>query len=195
MCDSPDWPSPTSRVKERMPDGLFYQGEPWHCPPHWQLPNMFENVDTFVVVRNPYERVVSEYYCSSYGYKGPDPDLVETFQNWVTGNVSEVLTLIHGHMLPQNYYVYDENGLKVIDHILRYESLSEDFDALMKEYGIPVTLPSKEDSKQIFHTYNRKGVKDAKHMTVADLSPANIKLINEVYSRDFEFFGYQMIQA
>jgi hypothetical protein len=152
-------------------------------------------VDTFVVVRNPYERVVSEYYCSSYGYKGPDPDLVETFQNWVTGNVSEVLTLIHGHMLPQNYYVYDENGLKVIDHILRYESLSEDFDALMKEYGIPVTLPSKEDSKQIFHTYNRKGVKDAKHMTVADLSPANIKLINEVYSRDFEFFGYQMIQA
>jgi len=197
-CDNPDWPKVEKRIAERMPPGLFYQGEPWHCPHHWQLPNMFEEVDTFAVVRNPYERVVSEYYCSAYGYKGPDPDKVETFQNWVTANVTEVARDIRGHMLPQNYYVYDLNGDKVITHVLHYENLSNEFDALMQEYGISIKLPSKGDSAPMFHTYDHskqyQGESGSKHMTVNDLSPENIQTINKIYARDFELFGYNMIQ-
>jgi Sulfotransferase family len=192
-CDSPDWPKVQRRIDERMPAGLKYVGEPWHCPTQWQLPYMFENVDTFVVVRNPYERVVSEYYCSSYGYKGPNPDLVETFNHWVFGNVTDVTRALHGHMLPQAYYVYDENGNKIIDHVIRYENLSAEFDALMVEYGLPIKLPSKKEGIPMFHTYNRKGVSHSQQMTVNELSPENIAKINEVYARDFELFGYRIL--
>lgn len=52
-CTTPDWEMPKKRLVERMPAGLVYQGEPWHAPPHWNVPNMLEGSDTFVVVRNP----------------------------------------------------------------------------------------------------------------------------------------------
>lgn len=52
-CSTPDWEFPKKRLVERMPAGLVYQGEPWHAPPHWNVPNMLEGSDTFVVVRNP----------------------------------------------------------------------------------------------------------------------------------------------
>ena len=52
-CTTPDWDFPKKRLVERMPAGLVYQGEPWHAPPHWNVPNMLEGSDTFVVVRNP----------------------------------------------------------------------------------------------------------------------------------------------
>ena len=35
-----------------------------------------------------------------------------------------------GHFLPQHVYVYDMEGNQVIDHILRFEQLNEDFSAL-----------------------------------------------------------------
>ncbi len=51
-CDNPDWEYPTKEL-ESTPAGLIYQGFPWHAPPHWNVPNILEGSDTFVVVRNP----------------------------------------------------------------------------------------------------------------------------------------------
>jgi hypothetical protein len=96
-------------------------------------------------------------------------------------------------MLPQHYYVYNEHGDKVIDHILRYENLKEDFDALMEQYKLPVRMPEKS-AKTIFH-YKRDDKSGAKKMMVNDISPENIQKINEIYSRDFEFFGYPTISV
>ena len=193
-CERPDWEFPKTRRWERMPAGLKFIGEPWHSPPHWQEPNRMEGADTFLVVRNPYDRIISEYYCSSYGYKGPNPDDPDVFNNWIDGNVTLVTQELHGHMLPQHYYVYDENGIKVVDHILRYENLAEEFDNLMREYRIPITMPPKS-SKTVHHTYRLRGSEKKRIFKVGDISAANIKLINNVYDRDFEYFRYPKIHA
>jgi hypothetical protein len=103
-------------------------------------------------------------------------------------------------MQNQNYYVYDLNGDKAIStHVLHYENLSNEFNALMQEYGISIKLPGKADSAPLFHTYDNskqyQGDSGTKHdMTVKDLSPENIQTINKVCARDFELFGYGMIQ-
>jgi hypothetical protein len=52
-CETPDWDFPKKRRVDRMPAGLHYQGEPWHAPPHWNDPNMMEDSDTFLIIRNP----------------------------------------------------------------------------------------------------------------------------------------------
>merc|ERR1712241_1254472 len=41
---------------------------PWHTPLHWLKENPFAGSKTFTVIRNPYDRVVSEYYSVWDGY-------------------------------------------------------------------------------------------------------------------------------
>eukprot|EP00545_Synedropsis_sp_CCMP1620_P004730 CAMPEP_0119005186 /NCGR_PEP_ID=MMETSP1176-20130426/1571_1 /TAXON_ID=265551 /ORGANISM="Synedropsis recta cf, Strain CCMP1620" /LENGTH=811 /DNA_ID=CAMNT_0006956963 /DNA_START=82 /DNA_END=2517 /DNA_ORIENTATION=+ len=193
-CETPDWDFPKKRRVDRMPNGLTYQGEPWHAPPHWNDPNMMEGSDTFLIVRNPYDRIISEYYCSAFGYKGDNREDPVVFNEWLAGNLTLLSEKLQGHMLPQNYYVYDENGIKVVSHILRYENLQPEFDALMEQYNLPLRMPEKS-AKTVFH-FKKKGSKkdgDANKITINDISPENIQMMNEVYARDFEFFGYPPI--
>jgi hypothetical protein len=95
-------------------------------------------------------------------------------------------------MLPQHYYVYDENGDRVVTHILRFENLQPEFDSLMEQYGLPVRLPPKS-SKTVFHF--RGKAKEEEKININSISPENILKINEVYSRDFEYFGYPTIKV
>ncbi len=42
-------------------NGKPFFGESWHCPHHWMNPNPHQGKATFCVIRNPYDRYVSEY--------------------------------------------------------------------------------------------------------------------------------------
>ena len=99
-------------------------------------------------------------------------------------------------MLPQHYYAYDEHGNKTVNHLLRYENLQPEFDALMEQYNLPMRMPEKS-AKTVFHfKKNTKGKKDAaEKITVSSISPENIQKINKFYARDFEFFGYPTIST
>jgi hypothetical protein len=33
----------------------FTHAEKWHTPPHWFVDNPFKGMDTFTIVRNPYD--------------------------------------------------------------------------------------------------------------------------------------------
>jgi hypothetical protein len=62
-------------------------------------------------------------------------------------------------------------------HILKFENLAPEFDALMSHYNIQgITLTRENSSTKFF--------------TVSDFSPELIALINQVYDKDFEIFGY-----
>jgi hypothetical protein len=89
-------------------------------------------------------------------------------------------------MMPQHFFVYDANdGTQVIDHVLRYETLQEDFAKLMEQYQLPIRLP-KQAQKSPNETEGRR-------LTVADLTPETIQLINDFATEDFRMFGYEMI--
>lgn len=172
---------------------------PWHCPPSkFAAGNKFARVRTFAVVRDPYERMISEYY---YFFKSQGKrnyrnvvtgkrdftgDLNDPrFMNrWIDMAVQAAAAQGHcynGHCVPFYDFVYAPDGTRVVSHVLKMESLREEFEALMDRYQMPVALEQ--------HNV-RKGNST---LGVRDLSADTIAKINEWSRRDFEVFGYDML--
>lgn len=117
------------------------------------------------------------------------PPTVTIFNKWIRRAVKKVMP-VTGHMVPQAYYVYEEtNGTtrKVVDHVLKYETLHQEFPNLMKQYGldhVKLQPRRRRDRDRIGNST----------FDVSDLDPHTICYINERYSKDFEYFGYPKIE-
>ena len=161
--------------------GRFHQEYGWwHELPSRKSQALLQKYDWFMVVRNPYSRIVSEFHCH-WGGVGDDVHKYDRngFNQYIQNAIKTRANRPRGdHYTPQYLYKIGVPGLNV----LKFENLKEEFDALMKKYEINLTLDKTSNS-----SHNRK------RFTVTDLGPNSIKLINEVYRQDFEVFGYRMI--
>ena len=168
-----------------------YDAELWHTPPHWISPNILKDADTFIVVRNPYTRYVSEYFCPFYRRKGNKrPDNPREMNQWIQKIIHDNLDKAqNGHMLPIHYYIWDEqdNHTRKIDHVLKYEDrLPERFHMLMNDYGLDnITLMTK----------SRESNFNARNTTALDLSDETIRIINDYARKDFQLLGYPMVST
>ena len=189
--------------------GKPVQGCPlWHIPPHYfQLPrfphNPYENAKLFAVVRNPFDRLISEFfYARHYGSLKNSTLTVNRLNAWVRffmirakeatkGDIANNITGNHkyflnaGHFIPQYDFVFDGDK-RVIHHVLKFEQLHDDFHELMALYNLNLTLPSKKEN----HVRNV-----TKTMSAKDLTPDLIELIEEVYANDFREFGYTLLSS
>ena len=88
----------------------YFIGTAWHAPPkviNALLPieeNPYAGADLFTVVRNPYDRAISEYYCKFFGMEGSqrnnDPEVMnEWIQNMIVG--LEELPIKHYYKSPE----------------------------------------------------------------------------------------------
>ena len=147
---------------------------------HWHLPYSIREYDKdpnkcFCVVRNPYERIVSSYnYHKSLFDQVRKMSLNEYIEKALKSFYSDEY-LFDNHQRPQSDYVFYK-GDKVINNILRFENVAEDFEKLT---GLKL-------SKKV----NRAPVGAC---TVKDISDRNIYFINYFYHDDFENFGYKRI--
>jgi hypothetical protein len=159
-------------------------------------------------VRNPFTRVLSEFYCE---FGGPRADISrscgtkEGFNAWISQQLHSILsamttpsTIMHGHWCPQHLYLTDAGGQRIIlpDNILRFEKLDSDFEALMTRYRCPFTL---KGAKKMLTSVNTTRPAEATSggavktkFTVADLSAECVDLIRVVYKEDFTHFGYDL---
>lgn len=199
---------------------------PWHTPPKvlkkYISKDLFpyEEASLFAIVRNPYSRAVSEYYCPWTGYEGPlrkssdktafrhDPDIMN---KWISDMVTRLeinletfneehirrttplnedpYILAQKHFVNQAEYFVD-NGKAVIDHVVRYENLTEEFSQLMRLYGLDLKIPPKEKSG--IYTDTSGGEKKLTHL---DLYPDTIAKINKYAQADFDLFGYEQVET
>ena len=195
-CHKPDW---------AMYGGMSW--ERWFAPSRalTAIESPYKNKKLFTVVRDPYERVLAAFYAPSNKSRGMIPTLLRTFAQLILRvkvpeltetpealnkflmECLEPLNEWRVHCLPQSDFVYDAEGGLMVDHVLKYELLREQFTELMKLYDMPVFLDRGVDQPMDDSTNN------SRRLTVMDLFPETIERINEVAWQDFHNFGYKMI--
>ena len=148
-------------------DGILFAKQHWL--PYLiekEFPEKFKQYKKFCIVRNPYTRVISEYF---YQY----PSQRVSFNNFV---LKQLNTNERDHYLPQHLYFENIE----YDYVLRTETLNEDFKKMSKDF------PFDGEIKRI----NQRGCGSENRMNL--LTPETIKKINSLYEKDFKMFEYEM---
>jgi hypothetical protein len=149
----------------------------WFAPQHFtqRMIDIFkpESSDwfSFTIVRNPYTKIISEYYYVNKVQNTPvktfnEKDFLHWFEN-------DLLKFNLDHKLPQ-YFFLDSP----VNMILRFEELEDDFHKLNIRLGTTKTL-----------IHDNKSSID-KNSIAKGLSTATKKIIYANFRKDFEAFGY-----
>ena len=156
----------------------------------------------FAVVRDPYDRVVSEYaYRRRRLHSGERnahlPSAEAPFDRWVmstflggqfrtqeffdrTGTPHESANMVDGNLIwfvPQTKWLCDDNKQLLVDKVLRFEKLDEDWAQFSHAHGFECPLVHANASPRSAELR-------------AELDPRVKGIIYHHYRDDFEVFGY-----
>lgn len=131
----------------------------------------FEALDSFAVVRNPWDRLVSRYNFLRSSMRGTLPD-------YLRGSFSEfVLWACKNRKSTQVDRLADEQGIILVKDLLKFENLQTEFQAYsMRLFGTALDLPM----------LNRTAATVQK----ATFSGEAREAVRAAYAEDFAAFGY-----
>lgn len=136
----------------------------------------FDNIKIFSVVRNPYDRIISDLFWLKLIKK--DFTAVQVYN--VIKNNYLYRDDLDNHNEPQYKFIVDENS-KLIKNIkiFRTETLNESNDELSKFVDMNINI-QKDGINKDYSNY---------------LNKHSISLINSFYKKDFELFNYKLQSA
>jgi hypothetical protein len=159
----------------------------------------------FAVIRNPFDRVVSEYSYRRLRFASSEKNLHlanldKSFDEWVRSTYRDgeyrSLSFFEEHgvpynavnmigdcliwFLPQTRWLSGENGEFLVDETLRYETLDEDWLRFARKYGL---------NERLVH-HNCSGQRQDYGSCYSRESRA---IVSEYFKSDFEAFGYAAI--
>jgi len=190
-----------------------------HCagPGHigwWHLPsqlfplanaNPYQNAELFGVIRNPYDRMVSEFYyiCTLkvFDWRPNQCDRSKLFDKeymneWLSNKLQNrkrdsgmAYVMDNGHFTPQYEFIFGPHEVRMLDYVLRMDddtesSLADDFERLMNAFNL------KNDVQ--LEKLNALGAaaRGGTHLDVYDLNRNTLQWIHYVYPDDFALGGY-----
>ena len=147
----------------------------------------------FCIVRNPFDRLVSEFRYAQHKYYRSRKCSVDGLNSYVARHISmnEDNKLKdfgqNCHLLSQTAYIHSSKGGTAgslgCTTILRYENLNNDFLNLTKWSGMK--LGSLDGLR-----YNQKSNQTNCNVTDKDLSSDSLARIASAYAKDFHVLGY-----
>ena len=138
----------------------------------------FDKIKIITVVRNPYDRIMSDLFFYKIALKDNNSDEIEEIIKKYLNNHS----LYDNHKLPQYKFLISNEITKVINPniiILKSENLNQDMENLgFKEFKNFCSCSNKTEINKDYSKY---------------LNTNSIKMINQYYRLDFYYFKYNMI--
>ena len=136
----------------------------------------FDNIKIFSIVRNPYDKIISDLLW----YKLIKKDFTDEQVYNVIKNNYLYRDGLDNHNEPQYKFIVDENSELIKNiKIFRTETLNESNDDLSKFVGFNINI-RKEGIDKDYSNY---------------LNKDSISLINLFYKKDFELFNYKLESA
>tara|TARA_Y100000389_G_scaffold9977_1_gene9323 strand:+ start:263 stop:1009 length:747 start_codon:yes stop_codon:yes gene_type:complete len=156
---------------------------------HWHSPYFIRNpkYKYFAILRNPYDKIISEFYYHGGKNKNEEKSDIENFYIWLDDkyNIFKKNKYWNNcHILPQHEFIYNESRNRKVDHLIY---MNKDFitnlDKLFKKYDLGI------DKAEFKKDNSRK-----KTFSKLDLNEKAFKQINEMYDKDFEKFNFTKLQ-
>jgi len=157
----------------------------------------YEEYFTFSFVRNPYSRVISLYNYLGYGK-------IISISAFINTVLSKKVKEDHFFFRAQYDYLYNDEGRLLVDFVGKLENISEDIEYALNKAGL--------EGKNLPHiNKSDKGLKRGitsliskpsllKHFQLkrlfsqqkaSELSEEQKDSIYRIYTKDFEYFGYE----
>ena len=180
-------------------------------PPHYRASDYvkygqisqqkFDEFFKFSFVRNPWDRIVSEYKYHDHARKYSFKDYL--FMHIPTPSWSDQ----YCHIIPQYDFLYDQEGNRQVDFVGKFENIQADFNEVCRRLGLPEkTLPHSNQSQSLFHLRYDAGFcellkrirgklsRRQKQNTFAHYTEyyddESKEYVAELYSNDIEAFEY-----
>ena len=152
-----------------------------------------DKYDWFTVVRNPYDRVLSEFHCRRGGVGAEASSYtVDTFNEYVRMRINNRELCTQGqhctqgqawrggqHWTPQNLYL----APKV--KVLYLENLTQGFHDLMKQRRLAPRIARRHST-----LHSNMGTR---YFDRTDFDNSTLDLIHLVYGKDFDALGYARV--
>jgi hypothetical protein len=220
-CSNPD-------LNYVSPDYQSYaKTSPWHTPPkilktqYSISESPYRGADLFAVVRNPYDRVISEYYCPWTGFQPKfrkntkhekDPNDPKIMNYWVKNMVTKLDESLTQYMSmkpddrPKNQSKgvnEDPYNLAQKHYVNQAEYVFDGDNQIVKNVVHYEDLS--QEFEKLMDNYGLdiklppKGTSgtytnNKKKLTYLDLDEESIAVINKYAVKDFELLGYEMVQ-
>ena len=160
-------------------------------------PEAFSKLFKFTIVRNPWDRLVSEYLYKKHIYSFKD----FIFKHFPEQGVDDYQNHngLYRHVMPQYQFIYDKEGKCLVDYVGKFEALQKHFSVIsQKVFNQPLELPHKnktQHSSVIGRTVDKlkkslDGTHNKKHYS-SFYDDETQAWVAEFYAKDIALFAYQ----
>jgi len=144
----------------------------------------FEKSFIFTVVRNPFERCVSQYFHRVKTNQCLMKDNPIEFKEWIKkvyGSKKDPYYHDRQYKMfyPQVKWLNDAKNVIKIDLILRFENLDNDFNSMSNKFGLNKKLPHLNISKREKSNYREY------------YDTASRRIVEKYFQEDLEYFDYK----
>ncbi len=137
------------------------------------LGDSWQDYVTFTVERNPFDRVISQYYWELPLWERRGAK-VPTIGEFLMDRSEGVLS---------NWPLYAEGPAVIVDHVGRYESLEDDLRMISERIGLPGPIDISQIRTKSGWRKDRRPYRDV-------LSDADRQLVERICHRELAEFGY-----